>query len=378
MLTLRKQDIRTIVKVVGRAKQHARVAEMASFSKMALEKVLEDGYDHWILTFSGGKDSTSTAIIALEMALELGKKVKRIDLIYADTTVEIPSIHQYALDFIKKMENMPRLKGLNLNCHVVLPRVEERFWVKVLGKGYPPPHQKFRWCTRRLKIEPAEEQLREFIRPNRSVIMTGVRFGESKERDKRLNQSCARGGECGQGLWYQYSNRLKTAYLAPLIDWSNCDVWDFLSFIAPTLGYPTEELFQIYNGHDTRFGCWTCTVVRQDKAMERTVSQEKWSHLRPLAEFRNYMWTATRARETRVIRDDGQPGKLNREIKKKMLQRLLAIQGKLGLKLIFDEEVKTIRNIWAAEEGGLFNMSKENRYFREILTYHLRSNIFYG
>jgi DNA sulfur modification protein DndC len=322
---------------------------LARQSKEALIKVVEDGYDHWILTFSGGKDSTSTAIIALEAALEFNNSVRRIDFIYADTTVEIPSIHQYALSFLNSLEKNPRLKPLNLNCHVVLPPIEERFWVKIIGNGYPPPHQKFRWCTRRLKIEPAEKHLKDFIEPNKSVIITGVRFGESQDRDRRLNQACSRGGECGQGLWYQYSNRLKAAYLAPIVDWSNCDVWDFLSFIAPTIGYPTQELFEIYNGHDTRFGCWTCTVVKQDKAMERTVSQEKWSHLQPLAEFRNYMWSYTRNSHTRLLRDNGQPGKLRLRTRKVLLSRLLKIQAETRIHIISKNELAKIKRLWEKE-----------------------------
>jgi DNA sulfur modification protein DndC len=349
MLTLKKQDIKVIVENVNRVKHHVRMIELSSLSKMALNKVLDDGFNHWILTFSGGKDSTSTAIITLEAALEMKKKVKRIDLIYADTTVEIPSIHQYALDFISNLKKNPRMKSLNLNCHIVLPPIEERFWVKILGKGYPPPHQKFRWCTRRLKIEPAEKHLRQYIKPNKTVIITGVRFGESKERDRRLNLSCARGGECGQGLWYQHSNRLKAAYLAPLIDWSNCDVWDFISFIAPSIGYPTEELFEIYNGNDTRFGCWTCTVVKQDKAMERTIKQEKWSHLKPIAEFRNYMWDYTRTAKTRVIRDNGQPGKLKLRTRKTLFNRLLKIQQLTKLKIIDSKEISFIKRLWEDE-----------------------------
>jgi len=327
-----------------------RVLTRVNEAKAALGRVLENGYHHWIVTFSGGKDSTTAVVIALETALEHLTKVNRIDVIYADTMIEIPTIHEYALAFLEHLRGLPRLKLLPLHCHVVAAAVEQRFWVRLLGKGYPPPHQRFRWCTRRLKIEPVENSLKRFVRHNRTAIVTGVRFGESKERDRRLLQSCGRGGECGQGLWFQYSSRLSAGYLAPLIDWGNCDVWDFLSFIAPRFGYQTAELDNIYNGHETRFGCWMCTVVRQDKAMEKTIAQPEWNHLAPLAEFRKHVWEVTRPTETRLLRDDGQPGRLRHEIRKALLQRLLTVQREVGFDLISAEEIQSIKEIWR-EEG---------------------------
>ena len=326
-----------------------RVQNRIEQTEKVLDIVVKRGFTHWLITFSGGKDSTSTAIVALERAIELGAALERIDLVYADTTIEIPSISKFAKDFLKFIKKDDRFKDLNLYCHVFKPPMEKRYWVNLLGKGYPPPHQKFRWCTRRLKIEPVKDKLRKFINANSTVIMTGVRFGESKERDKRLNISCSRGGECGQGLWFNHSKKLEAAYLAPIVDWTDCDVWDFITLIAPAYGYPTHELQNIYNGHNTRFGCWTCTVVKQDKAMERTIAQEKWKHLYPMAEFRNYLWEKTRSRETRITRADGNPGKLKIKVRKKLLKRLLDIQDKVNMKLIDDREVSSIEKIWENE-----------------------------
>src|SRR5208337_4460920 len=115
--------------------------------------------------------------------------------------------------------NDERLSKLPIHCHIVKPKLEDRFWVNVLGKGYPPPHQRFRWCTNRLKIRPCEYGLRKHIIKGKTAIITGVRFGESHSRDQRLNASCVRGGECGQGIWFEKSNRLGVGYLAPIINW---------------------------------------------------------------------------------------------------------------------------------------------------------------
>lgn len=327
-----------------------RVLTRLDESKAALAYALEKGYNHWVVTFSGGKDSTSTVVVALETALEHLGRVKRIDVVYSDTMVEIPTIHRYALAFLQNLRNLSRLERLPLHCHVTVPPVEKRFWVCLLGKGYPPPHQRFRWCTRRLKVEPVKSKLERFLCPGKTVILTGVRFGESKERDIRLHQTCSRGGECGQGLWFQHSTRLKAGFLAPLVEWLDCDIWDFLSFVAPSKGYPTAELASIYNGREpTRFGCWTCTVVRQDKAMEKTIAQPEWSHLVPLLDFRSYLWEVTRPVESRQLRHDGQPGRLRHPVRKVILDRLLSVQEKVGFTLISPEEIQTIRSIWRKE-----------------------------
>ena len=45
--------------------------------------------------------------------------------------------------------------GLPFHPHPLQPEVQDSFWVNLIGKGYPAPRQKFRWCTERLKIHPA-------------------------------------------------------------------------------------------------------------------------------------------------------------------------------------------------------------------------------
>ena len=333
--------------------ERLRLMERLQESTEVLKSILTRGYNHWVITFSGGKDSTATLIIVLETALIYNKQVERIDLVYSDTGVEIPAIRQYAISFIEYLKNFERIKELPLHYHIVCPDVKESFWVCLLGKGYPPPHQKFRWCTSRLKIYPAEKVLKNLIRPNKTIILTGVRFGESKGRDGRLTTSCNRGGECGQGVWFQYSSRLKVGYLAPIVNWRDCDVWDFLNFYAPTLKYPTKHLEgDIYNGRGTRFGCWMCTVVNHDKAMEKITLLPRWFHLRPLIEFRQKVKEITSSPYSRVRYSNGRLGRLKLEVRKQLLKDLLELQMKLGMTLISQEEILAIKNFWQSKQYG--------------------------
>jgi DNA sulfur modification protein DndC len=327
-----------------------RLLENIEETKQIITKFFYHGYNHWIITFSGGKDSTTTVILALETILQENLPIQRVDIVYSDTLIEIPVIYQYALKFLNFLKQFERIKSLSIFYHIVQPRIEDRFWVCLLGRGYPPPHQRFRWCTQRLKINPVEAALKAYIQPNRTIILTGVRFGESVARDQRMSLSCQRGGECGQGVWFQHSSRLQAAYLAPIAYWQECDVWDFLNFVAPQWGYPTHLLSkEVYNGQNLRFGCWMCTVVSQDRTMERLVSQPQWAHLRPLLDFRGKIIEVTRSMESRLLRPDGTPGRLSLETRRKLLEELLLLQSTLGMTLISDEEVSFIQRLWEDE-----------------------------
>ena len=337
------------VKEIGLLEIDASLFDRVQETYKSFDYVIDKGYDKWLITFSGGKDSTLTLILAIEYALMNRDRVKTIDIVYSDTLLEIPSIHQFAMDFLKYINKSERISSLPIKTHIVTPKLDERFWVKVLGKGYPPPHQKFRWCTRRIKIEPCNEILKRIIVQNKTTVLTGVRFGESNSRNQRLNASCYRGGECGQGLWFEKSNKLNIGYLAPIINWPLCDVWDYLCGFASRNDYPTRALMSVYNGHDTRFGCWICTVVRQDKAMARTIEQDKWSHLKPLYEFRNYLWESTRSKETRVLHKNGTIVKLNIKVRKGLLEELLMIENSTKVKLISETEISYIKELWAKE-----------------------------
>lgn len=330
-------------------------------STSALVSMARRGHDHWIVTFSGGKDSTTTLVVALEAALILSGQVQRIDIVYADTMIEIPVIQEFAVDFLTFLKGFDRIATLPIHFHSVRPSIEDRFWVCLLGKGYPPPHQRFRWCTRRLKIQPVEDALRSSVRPGKTLILTGVRFGESQGRNARLRQSCSRGGECGQGVWYEYSSRLHATYMAPIVAWKECDVWDFLQFHAPALGYPTNHIEEsVYNGRETRFGCWMCTVVKQDRAMEKITSLSQWSYLRPLLEFRQHVKDLTSRPESRVTRTDGKPGKLTLATRRNLLDELIELQRAVGMTIISPDEIAAIQEYWNKEDPDGYWTSVDN------------------
>jgi DNA sulfur modification protein DndC len=320
------------------------LGEALTGAERSLEAALAQGAETFVLTYSGGKDSTATAVLTLEWWKRRGKPVE-VHVVYADTGLEIPTLHAQALGFLEAVKSLHPEVGI----HIAKPRPEESFWVQLIGKGYPPPHNRFRWCTRRLKIAPMDRLVQSL--PGKKAILTGVRFGESDARDSRLLLSCSRGGECGQGVMFEEAKRLNALYVAPIAFWRECFVWDYLNLVAPFLGYPTGALEGVYGSRDTRFGCWTCTVVRRDKAMARAL-ENGHAHLRPLYEFREWLWSWTRDPGTRVKRKDGNPGRLTLEARREVYRRLKEVEERVGVKLMTPEEEALIRESWGSINGG--------------------------
>lgn len=333
-----------VLPYVGDADSHdgRRLDAHIATATRACRDLVGRGYRRWYVMYSGGKDSTAALVLTLEALKDADASV---EVLYCDTQLEIPTLHQFAQEFLQF------LAGRGIKTTVLTPDPEESFWVQVIGKGYPMPHNGFRWCTARLKVRPVERYMKTLAQHEpQGLVVTGVRFGESDARDLRLKLSCSRGGECGQGIWFEESGRLGLGYFSPIVIWRECDVWDFLSFVAPSWGYPTAGLSAVYRGRETRFGCWTCSVVSQDRTMQKiVVVQPEW---RPLLEFRNWLVAFTRDPANRVYKRDGSPGRLTMAARQEILQRLLAVQATVGMSIVSDAELASIRALWSSGAYG--------------------------
>ncbi|GAA5440819.1 phosphoadenosine phosphosulfate reductase family protein [Deinococcus caeni] len=315
---------------------------------LAFQEAVAKGYKNWIVMFSGGKDSTALAVLAIEwIKLNIESQVE-LNIVFSDTGVEIPTINKQAANFLDYIEN---LHIDQIKVHRFRPKLEQTFWTLMIGKGYPPPNQNFRWCTDKLKIRPAQDLIKVLQSSGSTAVFTGVRFGESDVRDSRMYSACSRGGECGQGVWFDDSKRKGAAYFAPIAFWRQCDVWDFVNFEAFSLGYPTSELETVYNGKDTRFGCWTCSVVTRDVAMLRTIENGHTS-FKAMLDFRSWMIEQSAILENRVIRPNNAKGRLNLATRRNMLYKLLETQQNANIELISQEEVEEIRQIWRNPKYG--------------------------
>ena len=98
----------------------------------------------------------------------------------------------------------------------------------------------------------------------------------------------------------------------------------------------------------SRFGCWTCTVVKQDRSMEGFIeSGEEW--MRPLNDFRNWLKDIRENSSMRqALRRDKTkgPGPFTLDARKQILEKLLNTESQVGRQLISDEDIIYIQQQW--------------------------------
>ncbi|MGF1571097.1 MAG: phosphoadenosine phosphosulfate reductase family protein [Nodosilinea sp.] len=336
-------------------------------------------YKHWAIAFSGGRDSSATVTLVADLIDKgLVPRPASITVLYADTRQELPPLHNAAMALLDK------LKERGFDTRVVLPKLDHRYFVYILGRGVPPPSNTFRWCTPKLKVMSMEREL-ETLRQERGekfLMLTGVRVGESAARDQRIAISCSRdGGECGQGWFQQTTSNAVADTLAPLLHWRICHVWDWLVQADVELGYPTFDIAEVY-GHDpqddlgeteainARTGCIGCPLVQEDAALERVLANPKWTYLAPLRQLRPLYWEVKkpqyRLRKHGEVKKDGslakkqgRLGPLTLETREWMLGEILRIEaevnagaaqvGQSDICLINAEELTRIHELIAAE-----------------------------
>jgi DNA sulfur modification protein DndC len=247
-------------------------------------------YKHWAIAYSGGKDSS--ALLTVVLWLIQTKRVQApqtLTVLYSDTRQEIPPLQ------IGAMQTLERVRELGYSAKVVLPELDDRYFVYMLGKGVPPPNNNtLRWCTPQIKVEPMVNALRKLRDEHgeKFLMLTGVRVGESAVRDQRIALSCGKNGaECGQG-WFQETTPASVAdTLAPLLHWRVCHVWDWLMFNAPEIAPSVSFVAQVYGGDEAeeinaRTGCIGCPLATKDAALDHVLSIPEWSYLAPLKRLR--------------------------------------------------------------------------------------------
>lgn len=342
----------------------------------------------WVIGYSGGKDSTATVqLVWLAISdLPLSKRHKVIHIINTDTLVESPVVSKWVEKSLTTMAEAANQQNLPFVTHKLIPDFNNTFWVNLLGRGYPFPRLKYRWCTDRLKIQPVNKFVKSQIAEHGEIILViGTRKAESSRRartmayyeKKRVRELLSPNPSLANELVF-----------SPLEDWTNDDVWVFLMQYKNPWGYSNSELMTLYRGatadnecplmHEknlpscgkSRFGCWVCTMVEKDKSMEAMIANDdEKAWMTPLLEFRNEFGNLEGDRERRSFRRmngklQGSFGQLyhgpyNKETRERWLERLLEIQCEIQrngpedfrkLELITNSELKEIRRIWVRDK----------------------------
>jgi DNA sulfur modification protein DndC len=328
----------------------------------------------WVVGYSGGKDSSAT-ITLIDWLIREGRvrRPENLVVVYADTLMELPPLELAARSLLAKLSEHGWRIIKSEPALETAPTKTERFFVTMLGRGYPPPSNRFRWCTDRMKADKIDAAYKVVCDEYGEDFLgiDGIRKGESAARDQIIVASCSTNdGECGQG-WFHKNDRGSGYKLSPLLHWRVCHVWDWL-FEADILhGYPVAAVAETY-GMDVsdgdepiaaRTGCIGCPLVttsnekkpKPDKALATVVASDKWNHLAPYQRLSEIYWALRWNRDFRHIKINGQKGCLTLESRLWALEEILAIQRESialaldkGLEpylLIKDDEEQLIRKM---------------------------------
>ena len=332
----------------------------------------------WIVGFSGGKDSTLMVHSIFEALEEIPpfKRNRKIHIVSNDTLVESPLVIHHLNKSTRLINEAAENLGLPIVVIRTYPELDKTFWSLLIGKGYPSPNTQMRWCTDRLKIQPTTTYIKENISKfGSAIVLLGVRKAESQTRLQSIEKH-----QNIQGSNLTPHTSLSNAYIfRPIVDLQTSEVWEILGSVPAPWGGTHKDLIQLYRDADggecpvvmskedapgcgtnnSRFGCWTCTVVKKDKSLQGFIDSGKEIY-KPLADFRNWLleirndpnYRSTLRRNGRLTYDvSGKhiPGPFTIQARSEILNKLLNVQKEVGTQLISENEIDLIHKIWSYE-----------------------------
>lgn len=178
-----------------------------------------------VLSFSGGKDSTVTADLAVT-ALSDPSLVH----IFGNTTLEFPLTIEYA----------QRFRRNNPKAIFRIAQNKEQDFYKVC-EDIGPPARMMRWCCSMFKTGPITRILNRYYRDVNILTFYGIRKCESVSRSKynRVEDNAE-------------SIKIKKQKVAsPIFLWQDLDIWLYIF----SEGIDFNDAYRL--GYD-RVGCWCC------------------------------------------------------------------------------------------------------------------------
>jgi DNA sulfur modification protein DndC len=363
----------------------------------------EDRYNRpWIIGFSGGKDSTvllTLVWMAMQHLRDEGCELSRnVYVVCNDTMVENPVIEEYVTKVLNVIQHAAKDQKMPIKVTRTTPELEDSFWCCVIGKGYPVPNNSFRFCTEKMKIKPTSKFIIDQVAADgEAIVLIGTRLDESQHRANSIHKHDIRGHRLSK-----HPLNANTYTYAPIKELMLEEVWWIINAIPCPWGFDNNILFKIYadasaddyecptvitdtkhrSCGQSRFGCWICTVVQEDKSMTSLINNGiKWMH--PLLDFRNQLVADrnistyrcdTRRNGQKAIDESGHKmGNYTMDYRISLLKELLTVQKKSqeyrpSIELITNQELIAIQVIWYRDG----NFSKTvNDIYNEVYGYSI-------
>ena len=354
----------------------------------------------WIIGFSGGKDSTVLLTLTWYALQELKEAnqvlIRNVYVVCNDTMVENPVIEEYVTMVLDMISKAAKEQQMPISVATTTPELEDSFWCCVIGKGYPVPNNSFRFCKEKMKIKPTSKFITDHVAADgEAIVLVGTRLSESQARERSIKRHEIKGHRLSK-----HPLNPNTYTYAPIKELMLEEVWWIINSIPSPWGFDNKILFNIYldasaddyecptvvtdDSHrscgQSRFGCWICTVVKEDKSMSSLIKNGvDW--MKPLLEFRNRLVENRNVSELRCdTRRNGQRavdetghnlGNYTMEYRIQMLRELLQRQktvqeGHSSVSLITNQELIAIQVIWYRD--GNFSTTV-NDIYNEVYGY---------
>jgi DNA sulfur modification protein DndC len=380
---MEKQGQITIPGLVSDNKLEISTSEINRITKEIQDLYLRDQRP-WIIGYSGGKDSTAVAQLIWNAikALPTKSRKKEIYVISSDTKVDTPQLMELVHENINHMNSAAKEEELPIYATLVTPSINDTFWVNLIGRGYPAPTTRFRWCTERLKIRPTLKFIKDKVNQYGEIIMVlGLRKAESDTRNQTMTTYEIKGN-----ILRKHSTLPGANVYAPIAEFTENQVWDYLEKYPNPWGVSNEKISELYRqanlqenvildeneapNRGGRLGCWVCTLVTKNNSLEHlSFSAGKW--MEPLKQYWAFLCKTTipenkkdfrsiRGRNGRVIfKKDGTLAArtYTLETLKHLLRELLRtekevrkLKGDATFRLLSHEELCEIQKLWRLEK----------------------------
>jgi phosphoadenosine phosphosulfate reductase len=169
------------------------------------------------VSFSGGKDSLATLLLALDSDL-------KPKILFVDTGLEF----QETIDHVKEIAD-------HFDLELLTESAEGVFWRDVPKFG--PPGKDFRWCCKTCKLGPTVRLINKHF-PEGVISLIGQRAYESEQRAKK--------GRTWRNPWVPGQ-----LGISPIQNWTALHIWLYI--------FKKEAPYNVwYERGLERIGCWLC------------------------------------------------------------------------------------------------------------------------